>query len=237
MAAGFLQAGSSSRGACRSQPGPTTRGSHPAGSGSTAERSVGTGGSASVCWYLALILVTLMAVGSGASTPATQSCQPWLARGSVHAVDGCSIGGFCMYPTPSACWYVGTHTPAFTRARGRYAVDGWQNCTSLLCLLLALPLQAQARDAAMQVQAAVLTAQNIHLRRELASGWAAADSNVIQVRAAAVLGALQPANPAWFVGCVLRACLHRSLLVHAQLTSGWRPLQCACACDCCATRH
>lgn len=38
----------------------------------------------------------------------------------------------------------------------------------------------------MQVQAAVLTAQNINLRRELGSGWAAADSNVIQVRPAAV---------------------------------------------------
>jgi len=36
----------------------------------------------------------------------------------------------------------------------------------------------------MQVQAAVLTAQNINLRRELGSGWAAADSNVIQVRPA-----------------------------------------------------
>lgn len=33
----------------------------------------------------------------------------------------------------------------------------------------------------MQVQAAVLTAQNVHLRRELGSGWAAADSNMIQV--------------------------------------------------------
>lgn len=43
-------------------------------------------------------------------------------------------------------------------------------------------VQAQARDAAMQVQVAMLTAQNIHLRRELASGWAAADSNLIQVQ-------------------------------------------------------
>lgn len=50
-----------------------------------------------------------------------------------------------------------------------------------LLVLLCVLLQAQARDAAMQVQAAVLTAQNIHLRRELASGWAAADSNLIQV--------------------------------------------------------
>lgn len=49
------------------------------------------------------------------------------------------------------------------------------------CLPHTIVLQAQARDAAMQVQAAVLTAQNIHLRRELGSGWAAADPNIIQV--------------------------------------------------------
>lgn len=55
----------------------------------------------------------------------------------------------------------------------------------MLCLPHVPLLQAQARDAAMQVQAAVLTAQNIHLRRELASGWAAADSNMIQVRSPA----------------------------------------------------
>jgi hypothetical protein len=52
----------------------------------------------------------------------------------------------------------------------------------LLLVLMSVLLQAQARDAAMQVQAAMLTAQNIHLRRELASGWAAADSNLIQVK-------------------------------------------------------
>jgi hypothetical protein len=51
----------------------------------------------------------------------------------------------------------------------------------LLLLLWLVRLQAQAREAAMQVQAAVLTAQNVHLRRELGSGWAAADPNIIQV--------------------------------------------------------
>jgi hypothetical protein len=54
---------------------------------------------------------------------------------------------------------------------------------SLACRLCP-HVQAQARDAAMQVQAAVLTAQNVHLRRELGSGWAAADTNIIQVRPA-----------------------------------------------------
>jgi hypothetical protein len=61
-------------------------------------------------------------------------------------------------------------------------------------LPLLLCLQAQAREAAMQVQAAVLTAQNVHLRRELGSGWAAADPNIIQVRGLTAL---------W---CVATAC-------------------------------
>lgn len=59
----------------------------------------------------------------------------------------------------------------------------WPNQVSA-AVGVALPCvsQSQAREAAMQVQAAVLTAQNIHLRRELGSGWAAADSNIIQVQ-------------------------------------------------------
>jgi hypothetical protein len=40
----------------------------------------------------------------------------------------------------------------------------------------------QQQEAALQVQVAHLTLQNMELRRELGSGWAAAEPSVMQVR-------------------------------------------------------
>jgi hypothetical protein len=49
----------------------------------------------------------------------------------------------------------------------------------LLCLLSCKRLQQQ--EAALQVQVAHLTLQNMELRRELGSGWSAAEPSVMQV--------------------------------------------------------
>eukprot|EP00879_Flechtneria_rotunda_P033185 GHRR01036730.1.p1 GENE.GHRR01036730.1~~GHRR01036730.1.p1 ORF type:complete len:292 (+),score=108.66 GHRR01036730.1:506-1381(+) len=43
-------------------------------------------------------------------------------------------------------------------------------------------VQLQQQEAALQVQVAHLTLQNLELRRELGSGWAAAEPSVVQVR-------------------------------------------------------
>jgi hypothetical protein len=77
----------------------------------------------------------------------------------------------------------------------------------------------------MQVQAAVLTAQNIHLRRELASGWAAADSNMIQVRAsvAACLSAF------WYAAAII-ICQQTASAYHAKAALQ-RRAQLSTACD------
>jgi hypothetical protein len=51
-----------------------------------------------------------------------------------------------------------------------------------VCLLVAVCCkQLQQQEAALQVQVAHLTLQNMELRRELGSGWSAAEPSVMQV--------------------------------------------------------